>query len=169
MQRLHLVDLWPEQCPSQGGIALDFPLRRNPSNVQLWFLSVCCLCTSKAAMLAQERGTLPSSFEFPGAGEISGVGQLHLYHRCTVRACFCRVGVAVSSTGGSVGCCPHDSTWGDRGHEFHILTLSGVCKSVHSWYYYQLAPHSSTLAWKIPWTEEPGGLQTMGSLSFGHD
>ena len=28
-----------------------------------------------------------------------------------------------------------------------------------------MAPHSSTLAWKIPWTEEPGGLQYMGSLS----
>ena len=27
-----------------------------------------------------------------------------------------------------------------------------------------MAPHSSTLAWKIPWTEEPGRLQTMGSL-----
>ena len=28
-----------------------------------------------------------------------------------------------------------------------------------------MAPHSSTFAWKIPWTEEPGGLQFMGSLS----
>ena len=28
-----------------------------------------------------------------------------------------------------------------------------------------MAPHSSTLAWKIPWTEEPGGLQSVGSLS----
>ena len=28
-----------------------------------------------------------------------------------------------------------------------------------------MAPHSSTLAWKIPWTEEPGGLQSMGWLS----
>ena len=27
-----------------------------------------------------------------------------------------------------------------------------------------MAPHSSTLAWKIPWTEEPGGLQSMGLL-----
>ena len=27
-----------------------------------------------------------------------------------------------------------------------------------------MAPHSSTLAWKIPWAEEPGGLQSMGSL-----
>ena len=32
-----------------------------------------------------------------------------------------------------------------------------------------MAPHSSTLAWKIPWTEEPGGLQSMGSLRIGHD
>ena len=32
-----------------------------------------------------------------------------------------------------------------------------------------MAPHSSTLAWKIPWAEEPGGLQSMGSLRVGHD
>ena len=30
-----------------------------------------------------------------------------------------------------------------------------------------MAPHSSTLAWKIPWTEEPGRLQSMGSLAKG--
>ena len=32
-----------------------------------------------------------------------------------------------------------------------------------------MAPHSSTLAWKIPWTEEPGRLQSMTSLRVGHD
>ena len=32
-----------------------------------------------------------------------------------------------------------------------------------------MAPHSSTLAWKIPWTEEPGRLQSMSSLRVGHD
>ena len=32
-----------------------------------------------------------------------------------------------------------------------------------------MAPHSSTLAWKITWTEGPGGLQSMGSLGVGHD
>ena len=32
-----------------------------------------------------------------------------------------------------------------------------------------IAPHSNTLAWKIPWTEDPGGLQSMGSLRVGHD
>ena len=31
-----------------------------------------------------------------------------------------------------------------------------------------MAPHSSTLAWKIPWTEEPGRLQSMGSLGVRH-
>ena len=32
-----------------------------------------------------------------------------------------------------------------------------------------MATHSSTLAWQIPWTEEPGRLQSMGSLRVGHD
>ena len=32
-----------------------------------------------------------------------------------------------------------------------------------------MAPHSSTLAWKILWMEEPGRLQSMGSLRVGHD
>ena len=33
----------------------------------------------------------------------------------------------------------------------------------------EMATHSSTLAWRIPWTEEPGGLQSMGSQRVGHD
>ena len=32
-----------------------------------------------------------------------------------------------------------------------------------------MATHSSTLAWRIPWTEEPGGLQSIGSQRVGHD
>ena len=32
-----------------------------------------------------------------------------------------------------------------------------------------MAPHSSTLPWKIPWMEEPGGLQSMGSRRVRHD
>ena len=35
--------------------------------------------------------------------------------------------------------------------------------------FYKGITHSSTLAWKIPWTEGPGGLQSMGSLGVGHD
>ena len=33
----------------------------------------------------------------------------------------------------------------------------------------EMATHSSTLAWRIPWMEEPGGLQSMGSQRVGHD
>ena len=33
----------------------------------------------------------------------------------------------------------------------------------------EMAPHSSTRAWKIPWEEEPGRLQSMGSQRVGHD
>ena len=45
-------------------------------------------------------------------------------------------------------------------HGSHSIILD-LSKSV--------ATHSSTLAWKIPWTEEPGGLQSMGSQRVGHD
>ena len=33
----------------------------------------------------------------------------------------------------------------------------------------EMAPHSSTISWKIPWTEEPGKLQSMGSQRVGHN
>ena len=33
----------------------------------------------------------------------------------------------------------------------------------------EMAPHSSVLAWRIPWTEEPGGLQSMGSQRVRHN
>ena len=33
----------------------------------------------------------------------------------------------------------------------------------------EMATHSSFIAWRIPWTEEPGGLQSMGSQTVGHD
>ena len=39
----------------------------------------------------------------------------------------------------------------------------------NTWSEEAMAPHSSTLAWKILWTEEPGRLQSMGSLRVGHD
>ena len=37
------------------------------------------------------------------------------------------------------------------------------------WLEKAMAPHSSTLAWKIPWTEEPGRLQSTGLLRVGHN
>ena len=40
---------------------------------------------------------------------------------------------------------------------------------IHLYIEMVLAPHSSTLAYKIPWMEEPGRLQSMGSRRVGHD
>ena len=53
-----------------------------------------------------------------------------------------------------------------------VFVVSEKNQTLEVRYYYPcraMAPHSSTLAWKIPWTEEPGGLQSMGSLRVGHD
>ena len=47
-----------------------------------------------------------------------------------------------------------------------ILINNFSCALTQRW---RMAPHSSTLAWKIPWTKEPGRLQSMGSLRVGHD
>ena len=67
-------------------------------------------------------------------------------------------------------CWPGHSRWaGLRFHSWEgmkpqwsdVLSLGLVEKA--------MAPHSSTLAWKIPWTEEPGRWQSMGSLRVGHD
>ena len=44
-----------------------------------------------------------------------------------------------------------------------------MLKLVHNCTHQAMAPHSSTLAWQIPWTEEPGGLQSMGLQRVGHD
>ena len=59
----------------------------------------------------------------------------------------------------------------DCSHEIKIHLLFGrkVMTNLNSVLEKAMAPHSSTLAWKTPWTEEPGGLQTMGSRRVGND
>ena len=47
----------------------------------------------------------------------------------------------------------------------YVITELGACTLMEK----AMAPHFSTLAWKIPWTEEPGRLQSMGSLRVGHN
>ena len=61
------------------------------------------------------------------------------------------------------------------GPKFYIYVISATGESPF-WHFFlvsaptekAMAPHSSTLAWKILWTEEPGRLQSMGSLRVGH-
>ena len=43
------------------------------------------------------------------------------------------------------------------------------CKTAITFAPKEMATHSSILAWKIPWTEDPGRLQSMGSQRVGHD
>ena len=52
---------------------------------------------------------------------------------------------------------------------FGYISRSGIVGSYGSSTEKAMAPHSSTLTWKIPWMEEPGGLQSMGSLGVGHN
>ena len=56
----------------------------------------------------------------------------------------------------------HQSVWLCSMH--YIATSNHLCISEKA-----MAPHSSPLAWKIPWMEEPGRLQSMGLLRVGHD
>ena len=55
----------------------------------------------------------------------------------------------------------------DTGQSKHIILLCSYINPLRL--EKAMAPHSSTLAWKIPWTEEPGRLQSMGLLRVGHD
>ena len=83
---------------------------------------------------------------------------------------------------------PHSSTlawkipWAEEPGRPQSMGLQrvGVAKSwtqlsdfTFTFHFYALekamAPHCSTLAWQIPWTEEPSGLQSMGLLGVGHD
>ena len=49
-------------------------------------------------------------------------------------------------------------------HNFLVISMFLILCSEKA-----MVPHSSTLAWKIPWTEEPGRLQSMGLLRVGQD
>ena len=68
-------------------------------------------------------------------------------------------------------CCPRDSQEYSPAPQFTpARQLKGINYLVLSLLLEKaVAPHSSTLAWKIPWMEEPGGLQSMGSLRVGHN
>ena len=55
--------------------------------------------------------------------------------------------------------------------QLKLCASHGLLKNKHKSFSSEkaMAPHSSTLAWQIPWTEEPGRLQSMGSLRVRHD
>ena len=56
------------------------------------------------------------------------------------------------------------SLWKNYSQSCTVFTVMYGCETEKA-----MAPHSSTLAWKIPWTEESGSLQSIGLLGVGHD
>ena len=54
-------------------------------------------------------------------------------------------------------------------HHYQGSSANLNWKTLGHWLEKAMAPHSSTLAWKIPWMEEPGRLQSMGSLRIRYD
>ena len=62
-----------------------------------------------------------------------------------------------------------DITLLPEGAPLPVSVSTPVCGLLLSRLEKAMAPHSSVLAWKIPWTEEPGRLQSVGSLRVGHD
>ena len=69
---------------------------------------------------------------------------------------------------------PYDSLCSSPGaFSYKVTPFSDTVQDISHQLVYKMekamASHSSTLAWKIPWTEEPGGLQSMASLRVRHD
>ena len=63
------------------------------------------------------------------------------------------------------------SPWGRKDSDMteQLYLLHFICLTLEYIREKAMAPHSSTRAWKIPWMEEPGGLQSVGSLRVRHD
>ena len=83
-----------------------------------------------------------------------------------------------SSVDGCLGCFPVLATVNSAAMNngiyvsLSILVSSGICLGVRLLGHMvekEMATHSSVLAWKIPWMEGPGGLQSMGLQRVGHD
>ena len=81
-------------------------------------------------------------------------------------------GEAMETVTGFISLCSKITAGGNCCHEIkrRLLLERKVMTNLESILMEKaMAPHASTLAWKIPWTEEPGRLQSMGSLRVRHD
>ena len=107
----------------------------------------------------------PPSLGSPGKN--SGVG-CHFLLQCVKVKSESEVAQSCLTLLDPMDCSPPGSSVG-RSFQARVLEWgaidNAICRNMEK----AMAPHSSTLAWKIPWTEEPGRLQSMGSLGVGHN
>ena len=99
-------------------------------------------------------------------GGLQSMGSQRVRHNWTTNTCTFFFKDADDSWGDACSLCGKKWKLGMNWNIKHKLKNEFI-KCVYS--YYGNGTHSSTLAWKIPWTEEPGRLQSMGSLRVGHD
>ena len=113
-----------------------------------WVSLVAQLVKKKSACTAEDLGSIPALGRSPGEGHGNPLQYSCLKNSMDKGAWRATVhGVAKSQTRLS-----------DFTFTFHFHALEK-----------EMATHSSILAWRIPWTEEPGGLQLMGSQRIRHD
>ena len=108
---------------------------------------------SKTEASGWEGGTRDASRDTPNVSS-DAAGPTRGTKRCERRS-RSRAGCGGRSQGGS--------PWGRRAGVLGLRLM--ICKDLEK----EMATHSSILAWRIPWTEEPGRLQSMGSQRVGHD
>ena len=106
-------------------------------------------------------GLQPCATEHHPLGTLSvDLGRSQFNFGCLVFGRLDGYSSAEGSRGGCFSCSP---AYHASAHYCKISTLSGVRLEK------AMAPHSSTLAWKIPWMEDPGRLQSMGLLRVGRN
>ena len=134
----------------EGG-TLDTGSERQKSTIILLFMKL----NKRWSEVTQSRPTLCDPMDCsPLGSSIHGILQARILEW-----------VAISFSRGSSR--PRDwiQTFHIAGRCFNLwVTREALIRGI-----YAMAAHSSTLAWKIPWTEEPGALQSMGWLRVGHD
>ena len=173
---------WGERCPclwwpcfgvSCGGSSCVWDCLQDPIQVVLVGSLLCTLSSSVVSNSLRPHELQPSRllcpWNFPGKNTemgchfiLQGIFPTQGLNLCLPSLLHCRRILYHWATGEA------------RGSLLTLVLISRASSVVIKMLYNvilekAMAPHSSTLAWQIPWMEEPGRLQSMGSLRVGHD